>query len=105
MFPRSYYGSLDWFHNIQNGPQTLRGVREAAIVKPIGVEMKLKWSCDFSRFIMYRAFLGRPWMNCFRTSGAKQHTARSSAVPERRMGKNSTSDYPETRLLVQEQGH
>ena len=33
---RSYYGSLDWFHNIQNGPQTLRGVRETAIVKPIG---------------------------------------------------------------------
>ena len=35
-------GSLDWFHNIQKGPQTLQGVRETAIVKPIGEKMKLK---------------------------------------------------------------
>ena len=30
------------YRNIQNGPQTLRGVRETAIVKPIGEGMKLK---------------------------------------------------------------
>ena len=38
----SYYGSLDWFHTIQNGPQTLQGIRQTAIVKHIGEEMKLK---------------------------------------------------------------
>ena len=31
------------YRNIQNGPQTLRGVRETAIVKPIGEGMKLKF--------------------------------------------------------------
>ena len=30
------------YRNIQNGPQTLQGVRETAIVKPIGEGMKLK---------------------------------------------------------------
>ena len=40
---RSYYnyGSLDWFHNIQNGPQILRGVRETALVKPISEYLRL----------------------------------------------------------------
>ena len=33
------------YRNIQNGPQTLRGVRETAIVKPIGEGMKLKLQC------------------------------------------------------------
>ena len=36
---------LLWFPGLvpylQNGPQTLQGVRETAIVKPIGEEMKL----------------------------------------------------------------
>ena len=36
-------------------------------------------------------------------SGAQQHTAGSSAVPERRMGPNSTTDYPETRVFFKEQ--
>ena len=41
--------------------------------------------------------------SCFGTSGAQQHTAGSSAVPERRMGPNSTTDHPETRVLFKEQ--
>ena len=35
-------------------------------------------------------------------SGAKEHTATYLAVPGRRMGQISTTDYPETHLLVHE---
>ena len=57
---------------------------------------------DVPRFIMYRACLVWSQKSCFSTSGAQQHTAGSSAVPERRMGPNSTTDYPETRVLFKE---
>ena len=56
-------------------------------------------ACHFSRFIMYRASLGEMFRNVL---SKQKHTARSSAVPERRMGQSSTLDYPDTRLLVQE---
>ena len=58
---------------------------------------------DVSRFVMYRACLGCSRKSCIGTSGAQQHTAGSSAIPGRRMGLNSTTGHPETRVLFKEQ--